>query len=270
MIETIFDTLNAKAGIFAYEEYFEETKKPKLPLMISGTIIDKAGRTLTGQNTEAFYISMMHSKPFCIGLNCALGPEALYPFLERLSSISDTYVHAYPNAGLPNAMKGYDETAQSYCEKLETFAKNGLVNMIGGCCGSTPDYIKLISEAMKNYKRREVKPINKTMMLCGWEEFIFRENLNFVNIGERCNIAGSLQFKKILKENKLDEALKVAENQVENGAQLIDFNFDDALIDGKAMMTKLIRMCASEEKVAKLPFVLDSSKFEIIELGLKV
>lgn len=215
---------------------------------------------------------MSHSQPFCIGLNCALGPDTLFTFLERLSNLADCYVHAYPNAGLPNAMKGYDETPISYAEKVEEYAKNNLINMIGGCCGSNPDYIKAISEIMKNYKPRQfehIKKHNGRLMLSGLDEFIFRENLNFVNIGERCNIAGSLAFKKLMKEKKYEEALEIAKNQVENGAQLLDFNFDDSMIDGKATMMKFIRMCATEPNIAKVPFVIDSSKFFIIEEGLK-
>lgn len=273
MIETIFDTLNAKAALHAYTEYFEEhQEREKLPLIISGTLVDKSGRTLSGQNVESFYISVMHAEPLCIGLNCALGPDTLYPFLERLSNIATTYVHAYPNAGLPNAMKGYDETPESYADKVVEYAKNGLVNMIGACCGSTPGYIKLICERLVsgNYPTRSLPNITKRrMMLSGIDEFIFRDNLNFVNIGERCNIAGSLQFKKLIKENKLEDALAVAKTQVENGAQLLDFNFDDSMIDGKEVMKKFIRMCSTEPGIAKLPFVIDSSKFAIIEEGLK-
>lgn len=273
MIETIFDTLNAKAGIMAYIEYFEENQKiEKLPLIISGTIVDKSGRTLSGQNVEAFYISVRHADPICIGLNCALGPDALFPFLERLSNICHTYVHAYPNAGLPNALKGYDETADSFCKKVEEYAINGLINMVGSCCGSTPIYTKLLFDMVNksNYQPRKLSnKYSQQMMLSGMEEFIFRENLLFVNIGERCNIAGSLQFKKLMKEQKFEDAVQVAKLQVENGAQLLDFNFDDSMIDGKATMTKFIRICSTEPNVAKVPFVIDSSKFFIIEEGLK-
>lgn len=271
MIETIFDTLNAKAAIMAYSDYFEEKNLEKLPLIISGTLVDNSGRTLSGQNVEAFYISIRHAEPLCIGLNCALGPDTLFPFLERLSVISDTYVHAYPNAGLPNALKGYDETPQSFTYKVEQYAINKLINMVGSCCGSTPEYTKYITETMKNYPTRKInkESSNQFMMLSGMEEFIFRQNINFVNIGERCNIAGSIQFKKLIKEKKFEDAIQTAKSQVENGAQLIDFNFDDSMIDGKETMTKFIRMCSTEPSVAKVPFVIDSSKFSIIEEGLK-
>jgi 5-methyltetrahydrofolate--homocysteine methyltransferase len=271
MIETIFDTLNSKAAIHGYEEYFEEQNVFKLPLIISGTLVDKSGRTLSGQNVEAFYISIMHSNPFCVGLNCALGPDALFPFLTRLSDLADCYVHAYPNAGLPNAMKGYDETPQTYCDKLKEYLDNSLVNMIGGCCGSTPEYIKLIKQMIikGGYENRKIKHKNDKMMLSGLEEFIFRDNLNFVNIGERCNVAGSLVFKKLIKENKMEEALSLCKQQVENGAQLLDFNFDDSMLDGVEYMGKFIRMCSTEPNIARVPFVIDSSKFHVIETGLK-
>lgn len=276
MIETIFDTLNAKAAIMAYIEYFQDSPiEEKLPLIISGTLVDKSGRTLSGQNVEGFFISIRHSDPLCVGLNCALGPDTLYPFLERLSDIADTYVHAYPNAGLPNAMKGYNETRETFCDKMEVYARNGLINMIGSCCGSTPEYTKLIHDTIVTnelYKPRKINPKNLStnrMMLSGLEEFIFRDNLLFVNIGERCNIAGSLQFKKLIKEGKFEDAIIVAKQQVENGAQLLDFNFDDAMIDGKETMKKFVRMCSTEPGVAKVPFVIDSSKFSVIEEGLK-
>ena len=271
MIETIFDTLNARAAIMAYSEYFEENKIEKLPLIISGTLVDNSGRTLSGQNVEAFYISVRHADPLCIGLNCALGPDTLFPFLQRLSKICDVFVHAYPNAGLPNAMKGYDETPESYCEKVEQYAINNLCNMIGSCCGSTPEYTKILHDNIikGKYQPRKVEQPNKLMMLSGMEEFVFRDNLLFVNLGERCNIAGSIQFKKLIKEKKFEDAIQTAKNQVESGAQLLDFNFDDSMIDGKETMTKFIRMCSTEPNVAKVPFVIDSSKFSIIEEGLK-
>lgn len=273
MIETIFDTLNAKAGVFAYEEYFEESGRNKLPLFISGTIVDTSGRTLSGQTTEAFYISLSYAKPFCMGLNCALGPEQMYTFLERLSNIANCYVHAYPNAGLPNAMGEYDLNPDEFGEKLKNFAENGLVNALGGCCGSTPDYIKALYNSVKgveprNLKEKKIPGIGK-LMISGLEPFIFRDEFNFVNIGERCNVAGSLAFKKVIKEHNFEKALKIAVDQVENGAQLIDFNFDDALIPGFDTMRKFVRLCATEPNVAKAPFVIDSSKFDICIEGLK-
>jgi 5-methyltetrahydrofolate--homocysteine methyltransferase len=208
-IETIFDTLNAKAAIYAYLEFFEETELAKLPLFISGTLIDIAGRTLSGQTVEAFYISMMHANPFCIGLNCALGADLMLPFIQRLSKISKTYIHAYPNAGLPNEMGGYDETPESFADNLKEFADYG-INMLGGCCGTNAKYIKALASAVKGYPRREIKgatlsqlyenpsmPLTEEYftMLSNQSEFIFRNDLNFVNIGERCNISGSAAFK---------------------------------------------------------------------------
>lgn len=191
-VETVFDTLNARAAVFAYENFFRDSGLKKLPLFISGTIIDAAGRTLSGQNTEAFFISMMNAKPFCIGFNCALGAEQMYPFLQRLSNISHFYVHAYPNAGLPNAMGGYDESPDNFAINAKKFCTDGLINMIGGCCGTTPDYIAALWKAVKGVPRRVPQPPSTKMMLSGMEEFKFGDHITFVNVGERCNISGSL------------------------------------------------------------------------------
>ena len=209
-IETIFDSLNARAAIYAYIEFFEELGLPKLPLFISGTIIDAAGRTLSGQNTEAFYIAMTNAKPFCIGFNCALGATQMQPFLQRLSKIATTYVHAYPNAGLPNAMGGYDETPENFGANMRTFAVEGLVNMVGGCCGTTPAYINALYKAVKGIERRQVPQNPVKTMFSGMTEFIFTDNIPFVNIGERCNIAGSLAFKKLIVNNDYEKAISVA------------------------------------------------------------
>ena len=210
-IETIFDTLNARAAIFAYITFFEECGLPRLPLILSGTIIDAAGRTLSGQNTEAFYISMMNAKPFCIGFNCALGATQMHPFLQRLSKIAECYVHAYPNAGLPNAMGGYDETPENFAKNMRKFATDGLVNMVGGCCGTTPDYIEALYDAVRGVQRRVNIPATQhRMMLSGMQEFIFSDMIRFVNVGERCNIAGSLAFKKMIVANQFDKAVSVA------------------------------------------------------------
>jgi len=217
-IETIFDTLNARAAVYAYLEYFEELGLRKLPLFISGTIIDAAGRTLSGQNTEAFYISMMNAKPFCIGFNCALGASQMHPFLQRLAKLSTTYVHAYPNAGLPNAMGGYDETPENFAVNMREFVHEGLVNMVGGCCGTTPSYIEALYKAVRGLPRRIVPEDPKITMFSGMQEFIFRSNIPFVNIGERCNIAGSLSFKKMIKAGEYEKAIAVAKAQVETGA----------------------------------------------------
>ena len=206
-IETIFDTLNARAGIYAYLEYFEETGLKPLPLFISGTIIDAAGRTLSGQNTEAFYISMSNAKPFCIGLNCALGAPLMHPFLQRLSKIAPTYVHAYPNAGLPNAMGGYDETPEMFGENIRQFALEGLLNMVGGCCGTGPDFIKAVKQAVEGLPRRTVPDETHVTMLSGLTEFFFSDIIRFVNVGERCNISGSIQFKKLIQKGDYEAAV---------------------------------------------------------------
>jgi 5-methyltetrahydrofolate--homocysteine methyltransferase len=268
-IETVFDTLNARAAVFAYENFFRDTGLTKLPLFISGTIIDAAGRTLSGSNTEAFFISMMNAKPFCIGFNCALGADQMYPVIQRLSKISHFYVHAYPNAGLPNAMGGYDETPENFAINAKKFATDGIINMIGGCCGTTPDYINALWKAVQGVPRRIVSPESNKMMLSGMEEFIFGDHIKFVNIGERCNISGSLKFKKLIKEDKYEAAIAVAKDQVENGAQILDFNLDDGLIDGKKAMTRFMRMALSDPDIAKVPIMIDSSKFEVVEAGLQ-
>jgi len=270
LIETIFDTLNARAAIFAYNEFFKESGLEKLPLFISGTIIDAAGRTLSGQNTEAFYISMMNAKPFCIGFNCALGADQMFPFLQRLAKIAQCYVHAYPNAGLPNAMGGYDETPENFGVNIRKYATNGLVNMVGGCCGTTPNYIEALYDAVRGVQRRiDIAENNHRMMLSGMSEFIFSDHIRFVNVGERCNIAGSLAFKKLITAGNFDKAVAVAKSQVELGAQILDFNLDDGMIDGKAAMTKFMRMALSDPDIASVPIMVDSSKFEVIEAGLQ-
>lgn len=267
-IETIFDTLNARAAIFAYIEYFEELGLPKLPLFISGTIIDAAGRTLSGQNTEAFYISMMNAKPFCIGFNCALGATQMHPFMQRLSKIANCYVHAYPNAGLPNAMGGYDETPENFAKNIRKFAIEGLVNMVGGCCGTTPDYIEALAKAVEDVDRRLVPNNPPLTMFSGMTEFIFTSNIPFVNIGERCNIAGSMVFKKLITNGDYEKAIAIAKQQVDSGAQILDFNLDEGLIDGKKAMTTFVRLSLSDPVIASVPLMIDSSKFDVIEAGL--
>lgn len=209
-IETIFDSLNARAAIYAYEEFFRISGLKKLPLFISGTIIDAAGRTLSGQNIEAFFISMMNAKPFCIGINCALGAQQMLPQLQRLSAIAHTNVHAFPNAGLPNAMGGYDETPESFANNVKQFATEGLINMIGGCCGTTPIYIEALYNTMKNIPRREIPAPSTKMHLSGMQEFIFKDHIPFINVGERCNISGSAKFKRLIKNDKYDEAIAIA------------------------------------------------------------
>lgn len=230
-IETIFDTLNAKAGIAAYIEFFEENGLEKLPLFISGTMTDRAGRTLSGQTVEAFYYSMMHADPYCIGLNCALGADIMLPFFTRLACIATCYVHAYPNAGLPNEMGGYDETGSQFAHNMTPFIDAG-INMIGACCGSTHEFIKEVADICEGKPTRERLQPHINTTLSGMEDFVFYDDMNFVNIGERCNLSGSAQFKKMIKKNDWEKATSVAKKQVQDGAQLLDINLDDGLIDG--------------------------------------
>jgi 5-methyltetrahydrofolate--homocysteine methyltransferase len=212
---------------------------------------------------------MMNAKPFCIGFNCALGADQMYPFLQRLSKISHFYVHAYPNAGLPNAMGGYDESAENFAINAKKFCTDGYINMIGGCCGTTPSYINALWNAVKDVPRRINSPESDKMLLSGMEEFIMEDHIKFVNVGERCNISGSIKFKNLIKKDKFEEAIAVAKDQVENGAQILDFNLDDGLIDGKKAMTRFMRMALSDPDIAKVPIMIDSSKFEVVEAGLQ-
>lgn len=268
MIETIFDTLNAKAAIFAVEKYFDD-KKIRLPLIISGTITDASGRTLSGQTTEAFWYAVRHAAPAAIGLNCALGPKDMRQYVETLSAIADTYVCVYPNAGLPNAFGGYDETPEEMIAEMREWVGSGFLNIVGGCCGTTPAHIRVFAEAVKELAPRRLPDIPKACRLSGLEPFVIDDNSLFVNVGERTNVTGSIKFKKLIKENKLDEALAVARDQVENGAQIIDINMDEGLIDAVAMMRGFLNMIAGEPDIARVPVMIDSSKWEVIEEGLK-
>lgn len=270
MIETIFDTLNAKAALAAYQDFFID--RPKLPLILSGTLVDLSGRTLSGQTVEAFFVSVMHLNPLCVGLNCALGATHMEPFLRNLSKIAHTYVHAYPNAGLPNAMGGYDEDAETFAKYTSKFAAEGLVNMLGGCCGTTPDHIRALKAAVeaRSTPRPKLPPSN-FLMLSGLKEFVKFDGIPFVNIGERCNLSGSIRFRNlIVKQRDFDKALKVAREQVENGAQVLDVNMDEGLIDGVEYMEKFLKIMGADPEVASTPVVIDSSNFKVIEAGLKV
>ncbi len=269
LIETIFDTLNAKSAIFACQKYLDE-KNLETPIMISGTIVDQSGRTLSGQTVEAFYISISHTKNMLsVGLNCALGAKQMRPFVEDLSNISDKFLSVYPNAGLPNEMGGYDETPKSMSIVLDDFLKNGFVNIVGGCCGTTPDHIKAISDIVKNYKPRVPSVQKNYLRLSGMEPIILRPDSNFMNIGERTNVTGSKKFARLIKEEKLDEALSVAKDQVEGGAQVLDVNMDEGMLESEKVMTKFLNLLASEPDIAKLPIMIDSSKWTVIEAGLK-
>ncbi len=270
LIETIFDTLNAKAAIFAVKSVFEQ-RGMELPIMISGTITDQSGRTLTGQVTEAFYNSLAHAKPISIGLNCALGAEELRQYVEELSRIANCYVSAHPNAGLPNplAETGYDDTPENMAGFIKEWAESGFLNIIGGCCGTSPGFIKAIAETVKDIAPRKIPEIEVECRLSGLEPFNINKDSLFVNVGERANVTGSAKFKRLILEGQFDEALDVCREQVENGAQVIDINMDEAMLDGKAAMIHYLNLVASEPDISRVPVMVDSSKWEIIEAGLK-
>jgi 5-methyltetrahydrofolate--homocysteine methyltransferase len=270
MIETVFDTLNCKAAIFATRQYFEDSGI-ELPIMISGTIPGKDGRTLTGQTVEAFWNSVAHAKPISVGLNCALGGKEMRPHLEELSRIAGVYVSAHPNAGLPNEMGGYDQTADEMAEIIEDFASSGFINIIGGCCGSSPTHIAAIANVIRDgsYKPRPIPHIPAALRLSGLEAVSIDENSLFVNVGERCNVTGSAKFKRLVLDGAYNEALAVAEEQVNDGAQVIDINMDEAMLDSLYAMKHFSNLIAVEPNIAKMPVMLDSSKWEVIEAGLK-
>ncbi|MCX6333028.1 MAG: methionine synthase, partial [Bacteroidia bacterium] len=268
LVETIFDVLNCKAALFAIDLVFEEKKK-RLPVMVSVTITDASGRTLTGQTLEAFLISVSHFPLFSVGLNCALGAEQLRPFVEELSAKSPFYVSVHPNAGLPNQFGEYDQSAEFMASITEDFMKEGWVNIIGGCCGTTPQHIKKISEASGKYKPRIKPVIIKYTRLSGLEALTITPETNFVNIGERTNVSGSLKFARLIKEEKYDEALAIARNQVEGGAQVIDICMDEAMLDSEKAMVKFVNLIMAEPDIAKLPLMIDSSKWNVIESALK-
>lgn len=268
MVETIFDTLNAKAAIFAIEEAFEELGE-RLPVWISGTITDLSGRTLTGQTTEAFWNSVCHADPFAVGLNCALGAKELRQYVAELSAVADTLVSCHPNAGLPNEFGGYDDTPEQMAEKLGEFARSGLVNIVGGCCGTTPAHIKAFAEAIEGVVPRAIPEKPRYLRLSGLEPFTLTPEMNFVNIGERTNITGSAKFRKLIAAGDYEGALAVARSQVENGAQIIDVNMDEGLIDSEAAMRRFLNLIAGEPDIARVPVMIDSSKWSVIEAGLK-
>ena len=268
LIETVFDTLNCKAAIYAIES-IKESRNIDIPVMISGTVTDASGRTLSGQTVEAFYISVAHAKPFSIGLNCALGPKELRPYLETLSTIADCRISVYPNAGLPNAFGGYDLTADQMKAYMLDFSEGGFTNIIGGCCGTTPDHIRSMAEAVKGLAPRALGNKKSISTYAGLEPLIVREDLNFINIGERTNVAGSKKFARNIIEGKYSEALEIARQQVENGAQMIDINMDEAMLDSIEAMTHFLHLIMSEPDIARVPIMIDSSNFAVIEAGLK-
>ncbi len=268
LIETVFDTLNAKAAVFAVKAYFDRCGF-ELPIMISGTITDASGRTLSGQTTEAFYNALAHAKPLSIGLNCALGAKQLRPYVQELSRIANCYVSAHPNAGLPNEFGEYDETPEEMVEVVEEFAASGFLNIIGGCCGTTPEHIEAIANAVAKHPKREIPHIEPACRLSGLEPFNIQKDSLFVNVGERCNVTGSARFKRLIIEEDYTTALEVALEQVEDGAQVIDINMDEGMLDAEKAMVRFLNLIAGEPDISRVPIMVDSSKWEIIEAGLK-
>ncbi len=268
LIETIFDTLNAKAAVFAVKKYFDDNGF-ELPIMISGTITDASGRTLSGQTTEAFYNSLAHAKPISMGLNCALGAKELRQYVQEMSRVANCFVSAHPNAGLPNEFGEYDQTAQEMVEIVEEFAASGFLNIIGGCCGTSPAHIKAIADAVAKYPPRKIPEIEPACRLSGLEPFNITKDSLFVNVGERCNVTGSARFKKLIVEEDYSTALEVALEQVENGAQIIDINMDEGMLDAEKAMVKFLNLIAGEPDISRVPIMVDSSKWEVIEAGLK-
>ncbi|OGA03630.1 MAG: methionine synthase, partial [Betaproteobacteria bacterium RIFCSPLOWO2_02_64_14] len=270
LLETIFDTLNAKAALFAIDEFFE-SRRIHLPLMISGTITDASGRTLSGQTPEAFWNSLSHAQPLTIGLNCALGAKLMRPYIEEIAQVAGTYVCAYPNAGLPNplAPTGYDETPEQTAAYLRDFAQSGFVNITGGCCGTTPAHIRAIAHALRGIAPRAVPDIERRTRLAGLEPLNIGDDSLFVNVGERTNVTGSRAFAKLILAGNYAEGLSVARQQVENGAQMIDINMDEAMLDSKAAMATFLKLIAAEPDISRVPVMIDSSKWEVIEAGLK-
>lgn len=270
LVETIFDTLNAKAAVFAIHQYFDlRPDAERLPIMISGTITDQSGRTLTGQTTEAFYNSLSHANAVSFGLNCALGPDLLRPYVEEMSRVSATYVSVHANAGLPNAFGGYDLTPAAMAPQVREWAESGLVNIVGGCCGTTPDHIAAIYQAVKDLPPRPLPQIEAKCRLSGLEPFNIGDKDLFVNVGERTNVTGSRAFAKLILNGDYATALDVARQQVENGAQVIDINMDEGMLDAHAAMVRFLNLIAAEPDIARVPIMIDSSKWDVIEAGLK-
>ncbi len=269
LLETIFDTLNAKAAIHALYDY-EENHGEGLPVMISGTIVDKSGRTLSGQTTEAFYISVSHTPNLLsIGLNCSLGSKEMRPFIQQLSKVAECNVSLYPNAGLPNEFGEYDETAEFMADQIKGYAEEGFINIVGGCCGTTPEHLKAMADVASTLEPREIPEHPPNMRLSGLEPFIYKEGDVFVNIGERTNVTGSKRFERLIKEEEYEEALSVALEQVENGAQVIDVNLDEGMIESDQVMKQFLNLIAAEPDISKVPVMVDSSKFDVVEAGLK-
>ena len=268
LVETVFDTLNAKAALYAIKKYFIQ-HDIEIPLMISGTITDASGRTLSGQTLESFWYSVSHAKPLTIGLNCALGAEDMRPYVQTLSNIADTYVSVYPNAGLPNELGEYDQTPEEMAALIGEFAKSGFVNMVGGCCGTTPEHIAALADVVASVSPRNIPEIEQHCRLSGLEPLVLYPGSNFVNVGERTNVTGSAKFKKLILNGDYEAALTVALQQVENGAQIIDINMDEAMLDSEHAMQEFLNLIAGEPDISRVPIMLDSSKWSVLEVGLK-
>ena len=268
LIETIFDTLNAKAALFAIEETFAERGR-RIPVMVSGTITDASGRTLSGQTIEAFYASIAHANPFSVGLNCGYGAELMLPYIERLAAVAGCAVSSHPNAGLPNGFGGYDETPEMMAATIGTYLDKGLLNIVGGCCGTTPEHIAAIAQVASKYTPRAIPEPEHVTTLSGLETLRITPEANFVNVGERTNVAGSAKFAGLIREKKYEEALSVARQQVEGGAQIVDICMDDGLIDGPTAMRDFLNLVMSEPDIARVPVMIDSSKWEVLEAGLR-
>lgn len=266
LIETVFDTLNAKAALDAAEEAFRRTGR-RVPLMLSATIADAAGRTLSGQTVEAFLISVAHAPLFSVGLNCSFGAAQMTPFLRQLAQAAPCHVSVHPNAGIPDAMGRYDQTPEMMARDIRRFVDEGLVDIVGGCCGSTPDHIRAIAEAVATPSAKRHTAATPRGWLSGLDEFT--ADGAFINVGERCNVAGSRKFLRLIKEKSYDEALGIARKQVRDGAMILDINMDDAMIDTRAEMVHFLNLMASDPEVARLPWMIDSSRFEVIEAALK-
>jgi 5-methyltetrahydrofolate--homocysteine methyltransferase len=270
LVETIFDTLNAKAALFAIDLFFKNhPEKEYLPVMVSGTITDASGRTLSGQTTEAFLTSVSHMPLLSIGLNCALGADLMRPYVQTLAVNAPFMVSAHPNAGLPNEMGEYDQSPEQMSEIVEDFLQHSFINIIGGCCGTTPAHIKAIADVAAKYPPRQLPSLEPVQKLSGLEPLKITKETNFVNVGERCNVTGSKKFARLIRDNKYDEAIAVAREQVDGGAQVIDVNMDEGMIDGVQAMTKFMNLLMAEPDIARLPIMIDSSKWEVIEAGLK-
>jgi 5-methyltetrahydrofolate--homocysteine methyltransferase len=269
LLETIFDTLNAKAALCAVDDVFAE-KGVRLPIVISVTIVDKSGRTLSGQTVEAFYVSIEHAQPLAVGINCSLGAQEMRPFLKELAGIADCYVHCYPNAGLPNAFGGYDQTPEQMAELLRGFAAEGMINIIGGCCGTTPDHIQAIAEAIRDLPPRP-RPERESHYprFSGLEPLVIRPETNFIMVGERTNVTGSAKFRKLITEGDYPEAVSVALQQVRNGANIIDINMDEGMLDSEQAMTRFLNLIGAEPEISRVPIMIDSSKWSVLEAGLK-